>query len=87
MSDPPSSVVLWAPKVPSFPPRPRHILKWEWMHPVYTAKGQLGPQLGSSPNRPHESQALRPLRCEGLFEKKNSVGPGALRGAAARTEI
>lgn len=32
-----------------------HILKWEWMHPLYTNKGL-------------------PLRCEGLFEKKNPVG-------------
>eukprot|EP00439_Symbiodinium_sp_Y106_P011381 s224_g1.t1 len=33
----------------------QHILKWEWMHPLYTNKGL-------------------PLRCEGLFEKKNPVG-------------
>ncbi|CAK9007342.1 Telomerase reverse transcriptase (Telomerase catalytic subunit) [Durusdinium trenchii] len=32
-----------------------HFLKWEWMEPLFTAKGQ-------------------PLRCEGMLEKKNSVG-------------
>ena len=32
-----------------------HILRWEWMEPLYTSKGV-------------------PMRCEGMFDKKNSVG-------------
>lgn len=40
--------------------RPRHFLKWEWMEPLFTAKGQSGPpkRLGERGWRPLRAGAV-----------------------------